>query len=300
MAKKDKKVKEEAPVLTKKELKALAKEQAKIDAERAAEEAKPKKKKKTPVEEGVSKAVAKDVPKDEWDEQDGSGGGDFLKVKSGSHLGRIRSVISLGQVVFSFDGKRDERATSAMGFVIEVWPYKIKKDKIVLTEDKPAIIYHVMKAFKDNDQSHYVKMLKAFKAKNVGSMADQAVGIDVYTSDKGYMYVDTSAKRAGKGIYPLGLLEKKAVPALTEEGHLVPNLNAMTKKAMLELNPITQVKDYILEAINFRGSVAEGVLEKIRKDKPKFAMLKDADDKKGSSSSKTKKKKKKLTEDGEY
>jgi hypothetical protein len=293
MAKKDKKDKavseEETKALSKKELKEIAKIKAgKAEAQAIIDEAKKSNK-------------VKKLKDDEWDEQEGNGGGDFVKVASGSHLGRIRSVISLGQVVFEFDGKKDERATSAMGFVIEVWPYKIKKDKIVLTADKPAIIFHVMKAFKDNDKSHYAKMIKAFKVKNVGGMANTAVGVDIYTSDKGYMYVDSAAKRAGKGIYPLGLLERKAVPELTEEGHLVPNLNAMTKEAMLELNPITQVKDYVLKAINFRGSVAEACLEKIRKDKPKFAMLKDATDSdEPTAKKKTKKKKVKLTEDGEY
>lgn len=299
MAKSDKKKKVKEPVLSKKELKAAA------EAEIAEEQAKAKKGKKggqksgKPEEKETTKAVKKALKKDEWDEQEGSGI-DFVTFKSGEYLARVRSVVSLGQVVFSFNknGKLvpDTRATSAMGFVLEVWKYKIdnKKGKIIIKSKEPAIVFHVMKAHKDNDKSHYTKMMKAFKAKSPAQLDGVACGVELYTSDKGYMYVRGGMKK-------LGFAETKAVPKLTKPGHLIPNLDAMTKEALLDLNPITQVKDYVLKAVNYAGSAAEKAVRKIRKSKPEFAMLKEKKEEgKGSGKKGKGKKPKKLSEKGEY
>jgi hypothetical protein len=79
----------------------------------------------------------------------------------------------------------------------------------------------------------------------------------------------------------------------------------MTKDALLELNPIMQVKDYVLLAANFPDSTAQELVNKIRKENPKFATLSTKDDDKGGKGAKgkpagKKDKKKKLTDDKEY
>ena len=205
--------------------------------------------KKEPKKSKVSKAVAKEVKGDSWDESEGSGG-DYFKLKSGKHIGRIRSVISLGQVQFTFNKVLDDKATSALGLVIEVWSYKIKNNKVKITCDQPAIVYHVMKALNGNPKANYTKTKKALGIKSPDQFKGMAVGIELFTSEKGYMYVHGA-------MTSLGLAEAKATPKLTKKGHCVPNLDKMTKDALLDLNPITQVKDYVLQAVNLEGTEAE-------------------------------------------
>jgi len=261
----------------------------------------PPKKSKKQDKKPVEKAKAKEEPKKkkkggDWDETD-AGGKDFFKLPAGTSecLVRVRSVISMGQCVHEFKGKKDKKATSTVALVIEAWPFKIKKDNIKITSEEPAIVYHTMKALTNNDKSHYTKMKKDFNCKTPADLQD-AVGMgEIFTSDKGYMYLRQAPKKCG-------LAERKACPKLTQEGFIVPNLDAMTIEALKELNPITQVKDYVLEAVNYTDSEAEKLVAKIRKDKPDFAKL--SEDKKGKKTDKAdkkgKKKKKKLDEDKEY
>lgn len=305
MAKKDKKP---AKIeLSKKERKALALK-ALADAEEKLADKKSKKKgkgkkpepepkgkgKKTKVAKAVEEVVkptAKEVKGTDWDMTDGSGA-DYFKLPSGKYLGRIRSVISCGQVQFEFNGVLNEQATSALGLVIEVWKYKIKKDKVKILNSEPAVVYDVVKAIEGNNKSNYGKTTKALDIKNPGQFLNRAVGIELYTSDKGYMYVRGA-------LTALGLAESKATPKLTKKGMAIPNLDCMTKDALLELNPITQVKEYVLKAVNLEGTAAEKQINKIRKEKPNFAMLKKKDDE-GKGSKKGKKSKKKLDDNKTY
>lgn len=248
----------------------------------------------------ADKPVPRKVGKDQWDEETGAGGGDFFKLPKGETdvLIRIRSVISVGQCVFTFNGKKDTKATSGFAVVLECWPYEIdKKDKLKITSKEPAIVYHTMKALKGNKDSHWFAQQKELGAENPGQLCGMAGLGTVFTSDKGYMYLR-------KRVFKSGIAERKATPQLTKEGHAIPNLNAMTREAMLELNPITQVKDFVLLAANYPDSNAEGIVAKIRKENPKFATLsekKDEDGGKGKPKGKTDgKKKKKLTDDKEY
>lgn len=300
MAKKDKKV--PAPTLSKKELKAEAKAKAQALAKKMEAEAEAKQKaeskkgkkdgkkaKSTKQESLPSKATPKKGKANtDWDETEGSGG-DFFKVESGKHLCRVRSVISVGQCQFEFNGVKDAKATSGMAIVAEVWPYKVdkKKGKIKLLSKEPAIVQGVVKALKGNAKSNYEKMLKAMDVKHVSEIQDVPCGMEVYTSDKGYMYL--------KNLYSVGIAEGKAIPKLTQKGHLIPNLDCMTPAAMLDLNPITQVKDYVLMAVNYPGSEAEKIVNAIRKDKPEYAKLKA---KEGDDKTKPKKKGKKKKLDG--
>lgn len=240
------------------------------------------------------KQEAKPVKEGAWDEQ--TMDGDFYKLPTGDNdcLLRIRSVISLGQCVFEFQGKKEDAAKSAIALVIEAWPYKVKKDKIKLTSDKPAIIHHTMKAIEGNKDSHWTAMKRELEAATPDKLAN-AVGLGVVKATKNdgktYMYLQ-------KRPFKAGLAERKAVPKLTGKSHVIPNLNEMTPEAMKELNPFTQVAKMMLGAINFPDSQAEKVVKKIRKDKPEFAIF---ESKKGKGKRQGKDaKKKKLSENKEY
>jgi hypothetical protein len=280
--KKGKKAPEQAPEQSKADKKAKGKAK-----DKAAESA---------AKESSDKATNKKADKS-WDETESSGA-DFFKLPQGTTpvLIRFRSVISVGQVHFVFDGKKAEKATSGIAVVAECWPYKVDKNKgkIKLTSKEPAIVYHVFKALKGNKKAQWTKMMNALECKTPADLMDNTAMGEVFTSDKGYMYLRGDIKSPG-------LAEAKAIPAATKKGHAVPNLDCMTKEAMLELNPITQVKDYVLEAVNFPGSEAEKVVAKIRKDKPDFAKLseKSKGDKEKSKKGKGKKREK-LDESKEY
>lgn len=284
----------------------------------AKEEKKGKKAPKEPVEEPKGKGKAKGAKEPEkkpeaqpepskkgkkgkasedWDETNGAGN-DFFKLPAGETpvLMRFRSVISAGQCHFTFDGKKSEKATSAIAVVVECWPYKVdkKKGKIVITSKEPAVVYHTFKAIRGNKKAGYTKMMDSLGCKTPDGLMDATAMGTVFTSDKGYMYLRADIKASG-------LSEAKATPKATKKGFAVPNLDCMTKEAMLELNPITQVKEYVLEAVNFPGSAAERVVAAIRKDKPDYAKLseKSKGDKDKAKKGKGKKKEK-LSDKDEY
>lgn len=263
-------------------------------AKAKSEELKKKKGKGSKSEDKKEDIQPRDVKGDNWDEQ--QGGGDFFKLPKGENecLIRIRSVVSVGQCVFEFNGKKDTKATSGIALVLECWPFKEKKGKLKITSDQPAIVYGTFKALRGNKDSNWSKMLDELKAKTPADLQN-SVGVGtVFSSDKGYMYLR-------KYIQKTGLAEKQACPKLTQKGFTVPNLNAMSKGALMDLNPIFQVSDYVLKAVNYPGSVAEEVVKKIRKDKPNFAVPKDPKAKDGKGKGKGGKKgKKKLDPKKEY
>lgn len=275
----------------KKEIEEEVKASKKKGKKQEAPAKKEKKAKSKPAPEKKPKASGDDG----WDEQTG-GGGDFFKLPVGETevLIRIRSVISMGQCFHTFNNKRSDKAVSTLGLVLECWPYKIKKGKIKLDSKEPAIVYESMKAIRGNKDSHYTGILKDVSENGKPDGLHGAAGMGVvYTSDKGYMYLRKRVMKAG-------LAEQQAVPKAQHEGFLIPNLNAMTKDAMQELNPIIQVADMLEKAVNFPGSEAEEVLAKIRKKNPDYAVMKKQDGSKGSSGKKGKKKKKKLDDSKEY
>ena len=96
MAKANKKTNKKAP---EKEVKNKKKVDEEVKSKKT--EVPAKKPKKSKVSEAVEEVKDKKVANDDWDET-ASSGGDFLSLPSGKYFGRIRSVISLGQVQFSF------------------------------------------------------------------------------------------------------------------------------------------------------------------------------------------------------
>ena len=227
-----------------------------------------------------------------WDES--TAGGDYVTLPSGNYIARVRSVISCGQVQFEFKGELDEKATSAIAIVLEIYDFDINKKKgTIKVKGEPAIVSNVYKALRMSAKSHYAKMFKALDLKNIGDLVGMAVGVDVYTSDKDYMYIRG-------GLTSLGLSEMKAVPKLQGESFTVPNLNCMTVDAMKELNPLREVKDYVLKAVNFPDSEAEKCVATIRKTKPDFAIFVPKEDADGAKPKGKKGKKKKLSETETY
>ena len=190
-----------------------------------------------------------------------------VSLPSGKYFSRIRSVIHLGMVHFSFNKIKNAKADAALGLVFETWQIELDEEteEYVLKSETPAITYDVLK-LSSSDKGNWKKIKTALGISGPQELAGRPVELEIYTSDKGNMYPKASK------MTKLGLAERKAVPPLTKDGLLIPSLAKMTREGIEELNAFTQVKDYILEATNYEGSAAEEVIEEIRLEKPDFAV----------------------------
>lgn len=218
---------------------------------------------------------AEDVQMDE------SGGFDRYTLPEGkaNYYGRVRSIINLGQCFGFFKGKKTKKANNTLGVVIEVWHFKEDpedEDELILANDEPAILYGTLQAKKGGKQASTIeKWQSALGAKTTPQMIGKVAEFEIYVSDKGYMYLNNPITKAGR-------YEKGIVPDLTSQPMYVPSLNKMTTEALMELNSMTQISDFMLEAENFEGSVAEELIFEIREENETFAVKKAKDDAKGS------------------
>ena len=202
---------------------------------------------------------------DEWDEGEAQQAFEKVSFPTGNYFARIRSIIHCGSVHFEFQGAADERANPALALVIEVHDIQLNEEteEYEVVSENPAIVYDVIK-MSQSPKANWTKLKKSLNLTNPATLVGMPVEVEIFTSEKGNMYA--KAAKMNK----LGLAERKAVPALSGKSHIVASLNKMTTEALEELNMFTQVKDFVLRATNYEGSVAEELVEAIRLEKPEF------------------------------
>lgn len=219
------------------------------------------------------------------------GGGSLKQATEGQHEARLLGLVHLGMYADVFKGKAKDPAP----FVCALLELKSGEEGGGLNEDGTPIIVHRSFPLKKGDKAYLTKFLKVFLSVEEfkqyeagllqGSFDDfigKALMVDMVGSkakgDDGnpkYTNVGDITKMHAKLEKLCDDLENPPV------GHVT--LDKMTEGAMKHLPPF-EIYGKLEKSINFPGSQAEEVLNKLREEDPEFATEKEKEggDDKGS------------------
>ena len=204
-----------------------------------------------------------------------AGGGSFKRAEVGKHAARLRSVIHLGMFEEEFKGKKKAPAPQ----VVAVFELKEEGD---FDEDgtTPLTISKDF-ALRKGDKSFLTKITKALDPDGTATGFDDLIGrcCEVEIVGSKQKNEDGTPKYVNFG--GISSLHPK-LAAITEElqvegaGHC--RFEQLTKEAVLELHPIIEVADILMQGLNYAGSSAESAIAEIRTENEDFGTRKAASD----------------------
>lgn len=212
-------------------------------------------------------------------------GGNLAQAAVGQHEARLLGVVHLGMYEDVFRGE----VKPAAPFVCALFELKSGADEGGVNEDGTPIIVHYSFPLKRGDRSNLTKFMKAvltpdeFKQyeanvldSSFGELVGRAVLLDMEGSKKkddngDPMYTNV----AGMSRMPAKL--EKLCDELENEpiGHVT--MSNMTEAAVKAI-PVFELYGKMQLAINYPGSKAEEVIEKIREEDPDFGTQKESED----------------------
>ena len=203
-------------------------------------------------------------------------GKDFKNPEIGDHTARLRSIIHCG--MYRENSKKYGIKKPAPQ-VVAIFELKDEED----FEDDGVTPLTIHKSFplKKGDKSFATAFRKAFDPKGKASGFDDfigeacqisCVGSKVTNDDGTPKYVNFG------GVTGLPAKFAKMIDPLAVEGVGHVRFENLTKEAILELNPILDVANVLMKGEKYEGSVAEQIVEEIRKENPDFAVPKKKDD----------------------
>ena len=202
-------------------------------------------------------------------------GGDFKQPTEGDHSARLRSLIHVGMYRETFNKEKKKPFPQVIAI------FELKEDDDF--EDDGVTPLTISKSFplKKGDKAFMTKFLAALDPQKKAKGFDDVIGAACTITCKGgkEKNEDGSPKYinfgglAGLPAKFASMLEPLAVEGV---GH-VP-FDQITKAAIMELNPVKDVNMVLMESENYKGSVAEKIINEIRKDNPEFATRKKKDD----------------------
>lgn len=204
--------------------------------------------------------------------------GTFKMPELGDHSARLAGLIHLGMYRESYNGTLKKPAHQVLAI------FELKDDEDF--EDDGTTPLYIHKAFplKKGDKAFMTKFLKALDPKGVATGFDDIIGAACTVNIAPSTAVDSEGKHKYANFGGLsGLPAKFAqhVGALVNEyGH--QRQDEITEEVINQMNPITEVANILLKCEDYKGSVAEGIVNKIREENPDFATQKEksADQKK--------------------
>jgi hypothetical protein len=198
-------------------------------------------------------------------------GGNFKNPAVGDHSARLRSLIHCGLFRETFKGKKKKPAPQ----VIAIFELKDEED----FEDDGVTPLTISKSFplKKGDKSFMTKFIKALDPQGKAKGFDDLIGAACQINCKGSK--DKNEDGTPKYINFGGLsgLPKKfadMIDPLVVEGSGHVRFDDLTKEAIMELHPIRDVAFVLTQGEQYKGSIAESIIEDIRKDNPEFGTFK--------------------------
>jgi hypothetical protein len=212
------------------------------------------------------------------EEEVGDGGG-FKNPIEGDHTARIRSIIHCGLTCETFTKGGVTEVKKPAPQVVVIFELKDEED----LEDDGVTPLTVAWAIplKKGDKASASKFLKAIDPQGKLDGFDDFIGLACQVNCKGskeklddgkpkYINFGGLAGLAGGQTGKFAkMTEDLAVEGV---GHI--SFDDLTEDAILELAPITHVAKYIITGEKYEGSVAEGIIEDIRKENPEYAVAK--------------------------
>ena len=198
-------------------------------------------------------------------------GGTFKNPQEGDHSAVLRSIIHCGLFREEFKGEIKKPAPQ----VVAIFELKDEED----FEDDGVTPLTLHKAFplKKGDKAFMTKFIAALDPKGTASGFDDLIGTPCQVTCKGSKVKneDGTPKYINFGGMS-AMLPKfaKMIDPLTVMGVGHVPFEALTKDAVLELNPIIEVANILCKGERYEGSKAQEIVEEIRKETPAFAIQK--------------------------
>ena len=203
-----------------------------------------------------------------------SAGKDFKDPSIGPHSARIRSIIHMGVFEEEFQGKK--KAPAPIVSVI----FELKDEEDFEDDGETPLEVHKMFSLRKGDKAFLTKFIKAIDPKGEKSGFDDFIGLPCQID-----MVQGKEKKAGSGEHYVnfggvtGMLKKLAdiTDPLTVEGVGHVSFENLTKEAIMELHPISEVANTLMQGLNYQGSGAQAIIDEIRAENPEFAKRKPKD-----------------------
>lgn len=207
-----------------------------------------------------------------------SGGGNFKNPEVGDHNAVLRSIIHCGKFREEFKGELKAEAPQ----VVAVFELKGSKN----FEDDGTTPLTITKDFplKKGDRAFMTKFVSTLDPTGTATGFDDLIGRACTVTISGSKELNEDKKPKYVNFKSMGgittdpdvleFMKSKGTfdLALAGAGH-VP-FNAITKEAIMELNPILHVADIIMKGSQYDGSEAQRIIEEIRVENADFAKRK--------------------------
>lgn len=210
------------------------------------------------------------------------GGGSFKNPEVGPHSARIKSIIHCGLFREEFQGEVKAPAPQ----VVVVYELKNEEDleegiEGDFEDDGVTPLYiHQTFPLKKGDRASMTKFIKTLDPKGEAAGFDDFIGKACTVTCKGGKDLGDDGKPKYinfGGIAGLAAKFAKTVPELVAPGVGHVRFEDLTKEAIMELNPYREVAGILMKGEKYEGSVAQSVIDEIRKDNPDFAKAKKKD-----------------------
>lgn len=199
-------------------------------------------------------------------------GQEFKNPAVGEHAARLRSLIHVGLFRESYLGVRKKFPSP---FVVAIFELKEDDD----FEEDGITPLTISKAFslKKGDKSFMTKFMLAVdpkgKATGFGDMIGMACSINCKAGKE--KKEDGSPKYVNfGGISGLSAKFAAMIEDLTVGGVGHCRFDDLTEEAIRELAPIREINMILMEGEEYKGSVAEKIINRIREEEPEFAVRK--------------------------
>jgi len=207
------------------------------------------------------------------------GGGAFKNPEVGDHSARLRSIIHCGMFRETYNKEKKKPAPQVVAI------FELKDDEDFEDDGTTPLTMHKTFPLKKGDKAFMTKFIKALDPKGKAKGFDDLVGAACQINCKGGKELLDDGKPKYINFGGISGMPAKFA-AMTEDlieigvGHIP--FDDITKEAIMELHPIREVADIIMEGDRFAGSAAEVIIMEIRAENADFAVRKkkEGDDKK--------------------
>lgn len=214
-------------------------------------------------------------------------GVDFKNPTEGEHSARLRSLIHVGMYRETYKNEKKKPFPQVIAI------FELKEDDDFEEDGVTPLTLSKSFPLKKGDKSFMTKFLAALDPQKKAKGFDDVIGAACTVTCKGGKdkNEDGSPKYINFGGLA-GLPAKFAamLEPLTLKGVGHVPFDQITKDAIMELNPIKDINMVLMESENYKGSIAEQIINEIRKDNPEFAVRKKKDDEDKSSDSESQEK----------
>ena len=217
-------------------------------------------------------------------EEEVKGGGTFTNPEVGQHSARVRSIIHCGLFRERFNNKGKVEIKKPAPQVVVIFELKDVRDEgdeegfHDFEEDgETPLEIHKTFPLKKGDKATLTKFMKAIDPKQEYEGFDDFIGqccmIDIKPGkEKGD---DGKPKYVNAGdVTAMAHKLKKLTPELLIEGAGHVPFPQLTKEAIMEMNPITEVADILMLGEKYKGSPAEAIIAEIREENADYAKRK--------------------------